>query len=778
MKTHHRKIAGFAGLVALVLLVGALMPGSISFNGKNAVADEPPGFDWEITRNDFVRPCQDGPWFVGRTLRFDGSVNNGSSEHIVINSGAFHSNTAGCSATTDHGASGFSISGRTDYPAGSSGTFSFAFNANAHECGRVQLDAYFATASGTRVSDIFGIVLNYGVDCGSEPTPTPTPPTPTPTPTVATPPPTHTPSATPGPVPQAGVLSAQCVGWPTPRVVLNWTSGVNANLNSIEKGDSYPNDPDRFWEIIFHDPSLQVRTFTDTNVTPGVTYSYRVKYGPNVPSNVVTVAIDGPHCGATPTPLPPTPTTVCPVTPLSNPIASNITANSAVLSWTPGTGGTFQQLRVGSNQAEINTGCQSIPTSCAVVEHNLPSSTNSYTIQNRLNPGTTYYWRVVNLYQGPPLCYKDVAAQFTTPGTPTPTPTVTVPPGNTNLNISKLVRNITKNSGEAEVVNANPNDTIEFSIRVTNVGSGTAVNVRVSDVLPGGMRYIPGSVTIDNGQTPGTADPISGISLGNLSPGASVTVRFRAQIDPETSFIVGTTSLTNIAFANANNAPLVSDTAVVSVIRTGPVIIPGNPQLSIQKFGRNVVRGESAEFSSVTIRANDTIEFIIRVRNVASVTTNNVIITDVLPAGLMYIPTTTSVNGNLVQDGITTAGGIHIGSLLPDQEAVIRFSARVSNISAFPDGSQTAFNVVSARADNTPTVSAQLPLSFGAILQRVAGVKTGAASSVFAALLLSGILTGGYARYTRSPLFLRRNADSALKRSLKDRSKFNFARFM
>ncbi len=92
-----------------------------------------------------------------------------------------------------------------------------------------------------------------------------------------------------------GNLTYQCLSNPT-RVQLNWTSGQNANSNGIEKGDSYPNDPNGFWAFIGN-TSMGDRSYVDYDVIPGTSYKYRIKYAPTVPSNEVTT-----NCGnVTPT---------------------------------------------------------------------------------------------------------------------------------------------------------------------------------------------------------------------------------------------------------------------------------------------------------------------------------------------------------------------------------------------------------------------------------------------------------------------------------------------
>jgi uncharacterized repeat protein (TIGR01451 family) len=90
-----------------------------------------------------------------------------------------------------------------------------------------------------------------------------------------------------------GTLTAQCVG---NAVYLEWGSRSDANSNGLQKGDSYPNDPDNYWGWLT--TTGDQRSYTDYSVTPGIAYQYRVKYRPDLPSNVVTIT-----CPA-PTPVP------------------------------------------------------------------------------------------------------------------------------------------------------------------------------------------------------------------------------------------------------------------------------------------------------------------------------------------------------------------------------------------------------------------------------------------------------------------------------------------
>ncbi len=229
------------------------------------------------------------------------------------------------------------------------------------------------------------LAVSNTVTCGATPTPT-TSTTVTPTPTTST-------TVTPTPV--YPLLACAPINQ---TVALNQIASVAATGGS----GAYQ------WELSGSGVQ-QGGTATSVSVSYSVSGQkvVRVSSAGQIANCVVTVS-------DTTTTITPTPIPVCSATAPPGAWASNITGTSAVLSWTPGTGGSYQQLRVGSNQAEVNSGCQSNPTSCVVAQHTLPLSTSTYTITNLLTPGTTYYWRVVNLQAGPPVCYRDIATQFTT----------------------------------------------------------------------------------------------------------------------------------------------------------------------------------------------------------------------------------------------------------------------------------------------------------------------------------------------------------------------------
>jgi uncharacterized repeat protein (TIGR01451 family) len=109
---------------------------------------------------------------------------------------------------------------------------------------------------------------------------------------------------------------------------------------------------------------------------------------------------------------------------------------------------------------------------------------------------------------------------------------------------------------------------------------------------------------------------------------------------------------------------------------------------------------------SYAAQPGETVDYIIRYKNTGTLTQENVVVKDTLPAGVTYVAGTTVLanggnpTGVTVANGVTTTG-INIGAYAPGASAWVRFSAKV------------------AANDNLPTCGANM-------LHNVASVETGA----------------------------------------------------
>ena len=325
------------------------------------------------------------------------------------------------------------------------------------------------------------------------------------------------------------------------------------------------------------------------------TYTLTCANSNNSVSDSIIVFVNQP----TPTPTP-TPTLQPTTVSISVNSSSICVGQSAYLSWT--TNNATQAFINQLGAVNLYFGNQAVS----------PSQTTTYTIT------------ATNLDGG---CAVASTTVFVTGSCyiPTPTPTPTPTPNLTNLTISKDVRNlISGNYFVSNSVNAQPGDSVEFVIQVGSYGNTTANNIRLSDFLPYQLSYLSGSTTIDglfasDGITAGS------IYLGSLFNGQTKIIKFRASVRDASVFSAGNTQLTNTARATADNTGSVDDTAFVNVSK-GEVL--GSTTLQIQKTGRNISKGDLVEKTSMNATPSDTIEFLIRVKNLSSVVAYNVIVTD------------------------------------------------------------------------------------------------------------------------------------------------------
>ncbi|HQO27860.1 MAG TPA: hypothetical protein PKX21_02265, partial [Candidatus Pacearchaeota archaeon] len=136
----------------------------------------------------------------------------------------------------------------------------------------------------------------------------------------------------------------------------------------------------------------------------------------------------------------------------------------------------------------------------------------------------------------------------------------------TGLTINKYVRNVSRGDQVwSTTTNAIPSDLISFGLTVSNQGSDTLYQVEVKDSLPAHLSFMSGSVIID--KVPTNYDIRQGINLGNLVPGQTKNITFRATIAGSSSFSYGTVSVVNTAYAESDSQS-VSDSATTWVTRS------------------------------------------------------------------------------------------------------------------------------------------------------------------------------------------------------------------
>ncbi|TSC91333.1 MAG: serine threonine rich antigen [Parcubacteria group bacterium Licking1014_17] len=284
-------------------------------------------------------------------------------------------------------------------------------------------------------------------------------------------------------------------------------------------------------------------------------------------------------------------------------------------------------------------------------------------------------------------------------------------------------------------------------------------NYPTVDLLANGSH---GSITIPNNTS---------TTLSWSSSNANTCYAFNGWTGTKSTY--GSESTGNLTYSKtytiscSNSYGSASDSVTVNV---------GNPtgqdMVSLQKFGSNITRGQSGDYSTITVYPNDTVRFAIHVTSLTSNTLYNVRISDALPAGFTYVNSSTTLDGILVSDGITNTG-INIGTLTPNQERIVRFDARAASGSGLTAGTSYVSNIAYADADSMNRVTTQLSITI--VNSTVPNVPTGTTGTVAMALALGALVTLMYMGYTRTGAFKKRDAQSIARKNRNDKNKFNFA---
>ncbi|WNR43322.1 DUF7507 domain-containing protein [Paenibacillus roseipurpureus] len=187
-------------------------------------------------------------------------------------------------------------------------------------------------------------------------------------------------------------------------------------------------------------------------------------------------------------------------------------------------------------------------------------------------------------------------------------------------------------------------DTITYSTTITNNGIAAINNVSFSDQIPSGGTFVPGSVVIIGAPTPVVPpNPATGVTLGTIGVGASVTVLFNVLItalpSPAQLSNFASVSFTSGAFSATTNSNTI----------TTPVY---QPIISIQK-GAN----------SINATVGDTIVYSLNVFNTGNYPTA-VTISDTIPANTTFVTNSVFV-GSMPMPGADPAAGFSIGTVDP-----------------------------------------------------------------------------------------------------------------
>ncbi|MEG1009121.1 MAG: hypothetical protein RSF67_04790 [Clostridia bacterium] len=212
------------------------------------------------------------------------------------------------------------------------------------------------------------------------------------------------------------------------------------------------------------------------------------------------------------------------------------------------------------------------------------------------------------------------------------TPNGTIPPtGSLPINVTpalgdNIVYTITNAAPETftktvDKKYADLGDVLTYTITGHNPNNFVVNNVLVTDSIPAGTTYIPGSLTSSTAIS-GTA-PNTGITILAVAPNSNVTISWKVQVNST----VATNLVNNVASVTVPGQPTVNTNIVTTNINNADLTSNGNFIKTVDKS--NAVVG-------------DILTYTITLHNTGNVSANNVIVTDIIPAGTTYVAGSTT----------------------------------------------------------------------------------------------------------------------------------------
>ena len=268
-----------------------------------------------------------------------------------------------------------------------------------------------------------------------------------------------------------------------------------------------------------------------------------------------------------------------------------------------------------------------------------------------------------------------------------------------------------------------PGDVLEYTVSLTNTGLDAAAGVRLTDPIPAGTVYEPGSLAILSGPGTGPATDPAGDDLGEgsaagvvfrlgvgasataggrLEIGASTSVRFRVRVAPSTpaGTVIPNAATTDFAGATSGN-PYTDTTAPVNVT------VVGAPVLSATKTATLAVDADGNGATS----AGDTLAYTVVVTNSGNQASVDTVLADTLdPLTQLVTGSVTTTQGTVASGNSAgqTALRVELGTLAPGASATVTFRARVTEL---PPGTTQIRNQAVVSATGVPPVSTDDPVT-------------------------------------------------------------------
>lgn len=241
-----------------------------------------------------------------------------------------------------------------------------------------------------------------------------------------------------------------------------------------------------------------------------------------------------------------------------------------------------------------------------------------------------------------------------------------------------------------------PGDTLEYTVRLRNLGNTAATGVAFGDTTPEHTSYVAGSAVTSAG-TVDREDPLE-VVIGELEVGTEVTINLRVQIENPLAIGVSQVENQGLILADGLDYLLTDDPEVGGEADPTITEITAAPVLTVEKADTLFVDGNEDGIAN----PGEELLYRLEIESAGNTGATQVILEDSLP------PHTSLVAGTLQTDTGTVVAEepitIELGSMVPGTSAVVTFRVVVDD--PFPyDVTEVANQAIVRSAGLDPVVS-------------------------------------------------------------------------
>lgn len=204
-------------------------------------------------------------------------------------------------------------------------------------------------------------------------------------------------------------------------------------------------------------------------------------------------------------------------------------------------------------------------------------------------------------------------------------------------------------------------DVLTYTVNILNNGNVLAKNVNFRDVIPNGLIFVDGSVTINNVAYP-SYNPYASFTIGNIVSGDNVVVKFEATVTslPIPSLVSNTAQLTFAYRIDPN------DSDIFAQINSNTVTTQIN--LGSLNLTKSVNKGYATK--------GDVLTYTVIVSNNGNVDATSVGFTDSLQSDVTFNPGSVKIGGITYPDYDPNIG-FSLGTITPLSSVTVVFTATV-----------------------------------------------------------------------------------------------------